>query len=202
MNKMDRYEEVYRHARAAYGTGAYDDGTLEMLFPQLSDRDAVKREMLNECIDLAAKQNAISQETRETLRAWVDEQDRDGKKWMKEEDYYRDLERVYNDGMDEVREHPERYNLANLGEGWTEDDEKKLCSVITGNYLPLDLRHWFAGLPEKFPFRAAYEWVPSKEQMDALEECKGIVPAAWGVLMDSLYSDLLKYKCGRGTWRK
>ena len=36
VNKEDKHEET---AKAAYGTGAYDDATLEFLFPELKESE-------------------------------------------------------------------------------------------------------------------------------------------------------------------
>ena len=39
------------------------------------------------------------------------EENHDGKKWIYEDDYHKDMERCFNDGKDEVLENPEKYGL-------------------------------------------------------------------------------------------
>lgn len=47
---------------------------------------------------------------------------------------------------------------------WTEQDEENLRQVIAGNFLPLGLRQWICGLPEKI---GAY-WAPTEVEVQAL----------------------------------
>lgn len=44
------------------------------------------------------------------------EEGHDGKKWIYEDDYRKDMDRSFNDGRDEVLEHPEKYGLQKEGE--------------------------------------------------------------------------------------
>lgn len=62
------------------------------------------------------------------------EKGHDGKKWIYEDDYHKDMERSFNDGKDEVLENPEKYGLqkeqkpALFNEPYNPDDYE----VVTG----------------------------------------------------------------------
>lgn len=40
---MTEYEQAFERAKSAYGTGAYDDATMEFLFPRLKESDKDKK---------------------------------------------------------------------------------------------------------------------------------------------------------------
>lgn len=62
MDYERKYKEALNKAKAAYGTGAYDDQTLEAIFPELSeseDTEYIRKEALLEW----AKQKQYDSET-------------------------------------------------------------------------------------------------------------------------------------------
>lgn len=48
--------------------------------------------------------------------AWLEKQGHDGKKWIYEDAYIKEKEQVFQDGIDEVLENPQRYGLEKQGE--------------------------------------------------------------------------------------
>ena len=63
-------------------------------------------------------------------KAMQKEDNHDGKKWIYEDDYHKDMERSFNDGKDEVLENPEKYGLQKPAE-WSKEDDFKLGALIT-----------------------------------------------------------------------
>ena len=74
------------------------------------------------------------QEAAERLHKYLQEKQKednhDGKKWIYEDDYHKDMERCFNDGKDEVLENPEKYGLQKPAE-WSKEDDFKLGALIT-----------------------------------------------------------------------
>ena len=68
--------------------------------------------------------------------------------------------------LDFLYELPERFNLQPKQE-WSEEDENNLNKLLQHwDGIPLGLRRWVSGLPEKVGTRPY--WKPSEEQMEAL----------------------------------
>ena len=91
---------------------------LETLIPELreSEDEKIRKDILR---FLKAKLENCTAPTpaKSTLSIWIDflekqkEQNHDGKKWIYEDDYDKDIERSFNEGKDEVLENPEKYGL-------------------------------------------------------------------------------------------
>ena len=86
---------------------------------------------------------------------------------------------------------------------WSEEDEKNLGQVISGRYLPLGLREWFCGLPERFSSRPS--WKPSEQEKGALRTAIHILtdernfPKAAAQLQNIL--DAFEGKESRKDWK-
>ncbi len=86
MDYKEKYEKALAHARQAYGTGAYDDATLEAVFPELiNDEEWFVESLRNFIHDFArsiggkvtAKDNISRDSVRNTLhkyKSWLEKQ--------------------------------------------------------------------------------------------------------------------------------
>lgn len=43
----DKYKDALAKARQAYGSGAYDDATLEAIFPELRESERIRKELID-----------------------------------------------------------------------------------------------------------------------------------------------------------
>jgi hypothetical protein len=81
-------EEAFERAKAAYGTGAYDDATLEFLFPQLkeSEDERIRKEMVDWLKSFIGESTPVGYTEHEIRQriAWLEKQKED-----KEELVYR-----------------------------------------------------------------------------------------------------------------
>ena len=76
---------------------------------------------------------------------------------------------------------------------WSEEDENNLNKLLQWDGIPLGLRIWVSGLPEKVGTRPS--WKPSEEQMEALHKAIKKAYHDYDVRpLESLYTDLLKLK--------
>ena len=75
---MDKYEEALQRAKAAYGTGAYDDATMAFIFPELaeSDDERVVRIIKQRMCD---SPKPISSEDRRFVESWLLEKQKEQK---------------------------------------------------------------------------------------------------------------------------
>ena len=127
----------------------------ETLFPQLRENEDER--MLVEfndwlCDEIEFRTSSLCDEKdRRTLemlcyvltnvKDWLEKQKKnhDGKKWIYEDDYHKDMERSFNDGKDEVLENPEKYGLQREQKPveWSEKDEKIIDTIISvlGQYI-------------------------------------------------------------------
>lgn len=156
--KMDNeYKNVFCKAKSAYGTGAYDDATIEFLFPQLakSEDDKVYDELVHvvntHCMD----------EERECLLEYLN-------KW-------KEIQRFKSPSAQLQPEWSE------------EDDKNLKCTIsFLQTWYPINeqygaprkaLNKCLSWLEHRFKFLRPQKkedlpkWKPSKEQMKALESC-------------------------------
>ena len=90
---------------------------IEEVFPQLveSEDERIRKELMRFCDDASkSKTRVVSAEKFLEWASWLEkqkEQNHDGKKWIYEDDYDKDIERSFNEGKDEVLENPEKYGL-------------------------------------------------------------------------------------------
>lgn len=113
----------------------------------------------------------------------------DGKKWIYEDDYRKDMDRSFNDGRDEVLEHPEKYGLQKKQTmEWSEEDKVVLNMIeyrlkdwdnikaqqgYKVDYsLPSPIK-WIKSLPERFNTQQKIDWTGEDEKM--LKRLCGIV---------------------------
>lgn len=84
------------------------------LIPELkeSEDERIRKELIfflkEEIQQCSIKEHA---EKLKEFVSYVEQQEHDGKKWIYEDDYHKDMYRNFSDGMDEVLEHPEKYGL-------------------------------------------------------------------------------------------
>ena len=57
----------------------------------------------------------------ENIIAWLEKQNHDGKKWIYEDAYIKEREQLFQDGIDEVLENPQKYGLEKQGKQKTFD---------------------------------------------------------------------------------
>lgn len=92
---------------------------LANFFPELRECEAEKNEKVR--IGLIKAFNTVGKFewgglNVQDILAWLEKQSHDGKKWIYEDDYYRDREQLYQDGIDDVLENPQKYGLEKQGE--------------------------------------------------------------------------------------
>lgn len=80
--------------------------------PNESEDERIRR-TLAEYFGPVAKLDLIRGVPIQKIRDWLEKQkeNHDGKKWIYEDEYNKELDRIYNDGKDEVLENPEKYGL-------------------------------------------------------------------------------------------
>ena len=149
--EVKTYTTIFDRAKAAYGTGAYDDATLEFLFPELRESEDERiRKWLLECVENLSNGNFIEVSKQDVL-------------------FY----------LEKQKEQPTNSEIPELSKSeWTEADEKML-SVITykisqhqGNderslFTP-DEAEFICEMEDKFKSLRSNHWKPSKEQMYSL----------------------------------
>lgn len=125
--KAKAYDEAIERAKYLKentdGVGAKDvSACFDYIFPELKESDGERiRQILitkvEKWYESALENNAI-QDIKDSADAitWLEKQNHDGKKWISEDDYNRDKEQTYRDGMDEVLNNPEKYGLEKQGE--------------------------------------------------------------------------------------
>lgn len=122
--KAKRYDEAIEIAKDLHDNHALDQPftykTCEDIFPELKDSDdeGIRKEIVE--IFRAAQRDGICEpikkEQFEKIFAWLEKQGHDGKKWIYEDVYIKEKEQVFQDGIDEVLENPQRYGLEKQGE--------------------------------------------------------------------------------------
>lgn len=190
-------DNALEKARAAYGTGACDDATLEFLFPQLkeSEDERIRKEIIS-----ALKFANTSDGVYDKHIAWLEKQ----KEQRPAEINVKALlaaDRLASAEMtgrlkerSEILENPEKYGLQKPTY-WSEEDEKMLKEielVVSGVGITV------AGMRSKMlcwlkSIRPS--WKPSEEQMKHLERCFShghTSPLPNQHVLESLYNDLKK----------
>lgn len=120
---------IFEKARAAHGTGAYDDATLEFLFPELkeSEDERIRKAI---CHVLNNADYGIIDQTDYTIsemEAYLEKQ-----KEQKSVEYPEKDNRYwfgFNEGKGVVLDNPEEYGLCKPAE-WSEEDEEMLDAMI------------------------------------------------------------------------
>jgi hypothetical protein len=110
-----KYEEALKRAKY-YKEGITDrklekgENIMDYIFPELAESED---ERIREVVILTIKsQGFISdEETLQQCVAWLEKQEHNGKKWIYEDDYIKEKEQLFQDGIDEVLENPQRYGL-------------------------------------------------------------------------------------------
>lgn len=118
--KAKAYDEALERAKAYHRNelaGSRKEMT-EYIFPELRESDdEMTRNEIIAFIEQAIHRGGgtpIPKEKEDKWLAYLErqkEQSHDGKKWIYEDDYHKDMERSFNDGKDEVLENPEKYGL-------------------------------------------------------------------------------------------
>ena len=80
----------------------------------------------------------------ENIIAWLEKQNHDGKKWIYEDAYIKEREQLFQDGIDEVLENPQKYGLEKQGKQksvWHDENEEpikgSLILIITPSGTPV-----------------------------------------------------------------
>ena len=136
-----------------------DDRIRKAIFKSLSKKDA--RNVLLE--------NGI--QVSDAL-AWIKNQGHDGKKWIYEDAYLKEKEQIFQDGIDEVLENPQKYGLEKKGEKSnisqdTEDDLRRQSTIQVLEYArSLDAYNQYG----KESIDRDIAWLEKKgEKVDAIE---------------------------------
>ena len=163
---------------------------LESIFPELREsEDERARKAALEGIEYLERKlgwDAIGDTDILDVKEYLEKQkveNHDGKKWIYEDDYHKDMERCFNDGKDEVLENPEKYGLQKEQKPaeWSEEDEDAIQQAILAledRYDEHEPNLCFLGY--KLPFNKAAErlktlrpsWKPSEEQISSLKQAR------------------------------
>ena len=75
MDYKEKYEKAIGRAEAAYGTGAYDDATLEFIFPQLRESENERiRKRIRLCLYECVHSDIIRDYERDECLSWLEKQ--------------------------------------------------------------------------------------------------------------------------------
>lgn len=91
---------------------------LETLIPELKKDDDVMKRMAIKAVLAPEAQSCIKSWgiNPKDVIAWLEKQGHDGKKWMYEDDYIKEKEQVFQDGITEVLENPQKYGFEKQSE--------------------------------------------------------------------------------------
>ena len=142
--KMDNeYKNVFCKAKSAYGTGAYDDATIEFLFPQLakSEDDKVYDELVHvvntHCMD----------EDRECLLEYL-------KKW-------KEIQRFKSPSAQPQPEWSEEDEKMLDSALWHIKNSCGNGGKTSGEY---EVYHWLKNIPNRFSIQPIVEWSEEDEK--------------------------------------
>jgi hypothetical protein len=121
MNYEKKYIEALDRANIAHkDEDKHLKSTLERIFPELKESeeerirkeliDYIKRKFENSCSPTPSK-NILG-----NWIAWLEKQNHAGKKWIYEDVYLKEKEQLFQDGIDEVLENPQKYGLEKQSE--------------------------------------------------------------------------------------
>ena len=115
------YKKLYENALEAARQGK----SIEEIFPELAESD--DRQIRERLVQYLENRGRVGTDQEfidcHVFLTWLEKQNRDGKKWIYEEEYQKDLDRLYEDGKDEVLNNPEKFGLQKKSK-WSEEDEK------------------------------------------------------------------------------
>ena len=121
MNYEKAYKEALNKAKSKIendkGHVLYEDDIVE-IFPELAESEDEKiRKAIKSILAFspAALFDKVSV-SREDAITWFEKQNHDGKKWIYEDVYIKEKEEIYQDGVDDVLENPQKYGLEKQGE--------------------------------------------------------------------------------------
>jgi len=193
------YENIFNRAKAAYGTGAYDDATLESIFPELAESEDERiRKVLIHIVKSACSKYGIKyigdKITEEMLLAYLEKQ----KEQKPAENGGKELlyvsNKSYNIGFRDGKREAEQKNAE-----WNEEDEvylqdalwcvekaEKSCKDEEDKGACWSAERWLKSLRPS--------WKPSDEQMEALRRASTneYVSAEQFDILVSLYAQLKK----------
>lgn len=118
MNYEEKYKEALGKAIEIYNRkDATDCGKtiLESVFPGLKESSDEKiKKSLIELVKQSSE--VLDRQNQNNMIAWLENQGHEGKKWIYEDVYIKEKEQVFQDGIDEVLENPQKYGLEKQGE--------------------------------------------------------------------------------------
>ena len=191
------YENIFNRAKAAYGTGAYDDATLEFIFPELaeSEDERIRKEIID--IVEAYRANCVYEGTHkfDDCLAWLERQ--------------KEQKPVENSGKELLYVSNKSYNIgyrdgkmaAESEQEWSVEDETCLeyalwCVMKTRHFVAKDACDLDACRCAERWLRTLHpSWKPSEEQMDALKSKLPIIKGTGNnvdSILESLYEQLKK----------
>ena len=176
-DKAKAYDEAIRRAKKKMDEGYFV--LMPEIFPELceSEDERIRKAIIEHYRGMHSATFPLRGLSREEYIAWLEKQGHDGKKWIYEDTYNKEKEQVYQDGIDDVLENPQKYGLEKQGEQkpaeWNEEDSKRLQRIIDflwhnrkGDtdtiYQQEQDIDWLKSL------RLQNHWKPSDEQMEAL----------------------------------
>ena len=133
MDYEKAYKEVLNSAKKVLLDCTSDErNVVEYIFPELRESaDEEIRKALIEyySFDEDGHSHALDNITPEQIVNWLEKQDHDGKMWIYEDVYLKEKKQVYQDGIDEVLENPQKYGVEKQGEqkpiGHKDEDIRK-----------------------------------------------------------------------------
>lgn len=118
MSYEEKYKDALEKARAFYETKSPDCLILESIFPELAEfeDERIRKEIIS--IVKSYRESCITEGNHrfDDCIAWLEKQNHDGKKWIYEDVYFKEKEEIYQDGVDDVLENPQKYGLEKQGE--------------------------------------------------------------------------------------
>lgn len=109
-----KYEDALGRARGHHSVAIHynNEGEiqeLEHIFPELKEKESEDEKIRKSIIKLLQVGGYMSPEDKDKAFAWL--KGHDGKKWIYEDVYLKEKEQVFQDGIDEVLENPQKYGL-------------------------------------------------------------------------------------------
>jgi len=118
MNYEEKYKDALEKARAFYETKSPDCLILESIFPELveSEDERIRKELIEALKQLDREKTPVDSYQYLEWVSWLEKQNHDGKKWIYEDVYIKEKEEIYQDGVDDVLENPQKYGLEKQNE--------------------------------------------------------------------------------------
>ena len=140
MDYEQKYKESLERAKEwmAGKYGHYVSDTpqeiAEFIFPELkeSEDEMIRKAIIEHFAGSHSSMFPYKGFTKEQILAWLEKQNHDGKKWIYEDAYIKERDQLFQDGIDEVLENPQKYGLEKQSKQnltWSEEDDKRINRI-------------------------------------------------------------------------